>query len=319
MASGGEPSAAPSLARPPTLVFSGPSPALSTWFEAIDTFLCDCDGVVWRGEEGVPGVGAFVAAAKAAGKRVLFVTNNSTKSRVEYAAKLARVAGIAGAAPADVVTSAYAAALAVAAAGVTRAYVVGGQGIVDELAAVGCASEGADDWAREFEFGAARPAELVDPAVGAVVIGFDPKFCYYKLMRAATYVRYGKGVLFVATNRDAAYPDQHMLTPGGGALVAALETGAGRPPDVVAGKPSASLLDVVARATGLDRARTAMIGDRLDTDILWGNQGGLASTLLVGTGVTSDAARDALAPGDPARPTHAVDSLGSIAAWLGKS
>jgi phosphoglycolate/pyridoxal phosphate phosphatase family enzyme len=259
-----------------------------------------------------------VAAARAAGKRVLFVTNNATKSRAVHAAKLARVAGVPDASPSDVVSSAYAAALAVAAAGVTRAYVVGGQGVIDELAAVGCSAEGPEDWGREFEFGATRPADVVDPAVGAVVIGFDPRFCYYKLMRAATYLRYGKGVLFVATNRDAAYPDAHMLTPGGGALVAALETGAGRPPDVVAGKPSASLLDIVTRATGLDRARTAMIGDRLDTDILWGNQGGLASTLLVGTGVTSDAARDALARDDPARPTHAVDSLGSIAAWLEK-
>ena len=96
-----------------------------------------------------------------------------------------------------------------------------------------------------------------------------------KLERAASYLRYASPrVVFVATNRDVAYPDAHQLCPGGGALVAALETGSGRSPDVVAGKPSPHLIQLVRSATGLNPARTCMVGDRLDTDILFGNTGG---------------------------------------------
>ena len=142
------------------------------------------------------------------------------------------------------------------------------------------------------------------------------RFCYSKLERAAAYLRYASPrVLFVATNRDASYPDAHQLVPGGGALVAALEAGSSRSPDVVAGKPSPHLISLVRAATGLDPARTCMVGDRLDTDILFGNAGGFAATLLVMTGVTDAATLAALPAGDQRAPTHVVDSLGDLAAW----
>jgi 4-nitrophenyl phosphatase len=142
-------------------------------------------------------------------------------------------------------------------------------------------------------------------------------FSYAKLERAASYLRYASPrIPFVATNRDVAYPDAHQLVPGGGALVAALEVGSGRAPDVVAGKPSPHLIALVRSATGLDPARTVMVGDRLDTDILFGNDGGFAATLLVLTGVTAEADARALPPGDARTPTHVVDSLGDLAAWL---
>jgi ribonucleotide monophosphatase NagD (HAD superfamily) len=138
-----------------------------------------------------------------------------------------------------------------------------------------------------------------------------------KLERAASYLRYASPrVVFVATNRDVAYPDAHQLCPGGGALVAALETGSGRSPDVVAGKPSPHLIQLVRSATGLNPARTCMVGDRLDTDILFGNTGGFVSSLLVLTGVTSRDDVKALPEGDGRMPTHVVPSLGDLAAWI---
>jgi phosphoglycolate/pyridoxal phosphate phosphatase family enzyme len=287
-------------------------PALREWLDGVDTFLVDCDGVLWRATDGVDGVSHTVDMLRAAGKRVYFVTNNSTKSRADYVKKLEATASI-HAAPDAIISSAYAAAVYCKAHGITKkVYVVGESGLVEELRSVaGLEVLGPEDWGKAFEFGTFHPEQL-DPDVQAVVAGFDGKFCYYKLAKAAAYLRYMPGCKFVATNRDLTYPDKHIVTPGGGTLIACIEAGAGRAPDVVAGKPSAGLLEIVEEATGLDRRRTCMVGDRLDTDILFGNAGGLGSTLLVMTGVTSAAEVDALPAGDPMRPTHVLDSFGDL-------
>lgn len=237
-------------------------------------------------------------------------TNNSTKSRSEYVEKLAATCGI-PAAVEDIISSAYAAAAYCRERGFTRVYCVGQRGLVDELVAVGATPLGLDDGHRPFAFGSLRPADL-DPAVQAVVVGFDGAASYYKLNMAAAYLRSSPSVTFVATNRDATYPDAHMIVSGGGTLVAAVATGAGREPDVVAGKPSVALLDIIEAAGALDRARTCMVGDRLDTDIAFGNAGRLGSTLLVLTGVTSAADAAAVPPGDVRRPSHVLVSFGEL-------
>lgn len=289
---------------------------LRQWFAGISTFLLDCDGVLWRATEPVPGVDATLKTLRAAGKRVFFVTNNSTKSRAEYVRKLKATSGI-DAREEEVLSSAYAAALYCRAHGVTKkVYCVGQAGLVAELEAVGLQVLGPADFDKPFAFGACNPAEL-DPDVQAVVAGFDGRASYYKLAQAVSYLRYVPGCKFVATNRDATYPDTHQLVPGGGIIVGALAIGAGREPDVVAGKPSLGLLDIIAGLEGgLDAAATCMVGDRLDTDIAFGNAGRLAASLLVLTGVTERAAAEALPPGDALRPTHVLDSLGSLAGLL---
>lgn len=309
--------AASAAAAPPIEDLASLPPArLRAWLAPLSTFLCDCDGVLWRGEGGVPGVAHTVAQLRARGKRVLFVTNNSTKSRRDYVAKLREAAGIECAAE-DIVSSAFAAAEFCRRAGVSKkAYVLGGSGLVAELqlAMPGLAVLGPDDFAREFAFGALRPEAHLDPDVQAVVIGFDARFSYFKLATAALYLRYGAPrVLFVATNRDASYPDAHCLVPGGGSLVAALETGSGRAPDAVAGKPSLQMLDLVDGGA-LDRAGACMVGDRLDTDIVFGNAGGLAQTLLVLTGISS--LDEASAARGDLRPRSVLASFGDLGALI---
>jgi hypothetical protein len=69
------------VALAPASAVAPPPPGFAEWFAAVDTFLLDCDGVLWRGGVGIPGVSESVEAIRAAGKRVLFVTNNSTKTR----------------------------------------------------------------------------------------------------------------------------------------------------------------------------------------------------------------------------------------------
>lgn len=289
---------------------------LLAWWDSIDTFLIDCDGVLWRATDGILGVDQTLQAIRDAGKSVYFVTNNSTKTRADYLYKLEHVAGI-RAVETEIMSSAFAAALYCQEAGMTKkVYVIGQDGLIDELRRVGVEPVGLDDGPKKFHFGTFKPTDL-DPDVEAVVAGFDGAVSYYKLAVACSLLRYHPHVKFVATNKDMSFPDTHQLVPGGGMIIAAIEAGSGRKPDVVAGKPSLGLLDIIARANpSFDRSRACMVGDRLDTDILFGNSGGLSSTLFVQTGISTQAEVDALSVGDPHRPTHIIESLGDLARLL---
>ena len=275
-------------------------------------------GVLWRGGVAIPGASAGIAALRAAGKRVLFVSNNSTKTRAQTVAQLSSVGGI----PAtldDVVSSAYAAALYCVSRGFTKkVYVVGQSGLIDELTAAGLTVLGPEDGvsAPAFTFGQLTPGHL-DPDVQAVVAGFDGHLTYKKMAMAVSHLRYTPGCAFVATNRDATFPDAHMLVPGGGCVIAALVTGSGREPDVVAGKPDPSLLTLLEGACGVVRGRTCMIGDRIDTDIAWGREGGL-STLCVLTGITTPSLLEKMGPSHPHAPHHVTGSLADVATLLGQ-
>jgi 4-nitrophenyl phosphatase len=291
------------------------SEEFKSWIDSLDTFLCDCDGVLWRGDNGIEGVSKTIDALRARRKRVRFVTNNSTKSRKAYVSKLYETAGIT-CEPEEIISSAYAAAEYCRREGLhKKLYVIGGAGLVQEIqdASPGVEILGPEDWGREFSFGTLDPKnkDHLDPDVQAVVIGFDSKFTYYKLAKAAMHLRYTSGCKFIATNKDKTYPDAFGLVPGGGSIIASLESGSGRQPDVVAGKPSLQLLDLIDDGK-LDRSRTCMVGDRLDTDILFGNKGGLRSTLLVLTGISSLDDVNKLNESDPLRPTCYLSSFGEL-------
>ena len=141
---------------------------LLSWWNEVDTFLLDCDGVLWRSTEGVPGVDATLSAMRAAGKRIYFVTNNSTKTRLDYVHKLRETAGI-HADVSEIMSSAYAAAVYCKAAGFSKkVYVIGQDGLVDELRGVGLEVLGPEDSSKAFHFGTFKPSDL-DPDVEAVV------------------------------------------------------------------------------------------------------------------------------------------------------
>ncbi len=163
---------ASTAAAAPAALTSSSTPA---FLDSIDTFLFDCDGVLWRGGVGIPRVGATIAALEARGKRCFYVTNNSTKTREQYVRVLADVAGIAATRDA-VLSSAYAAAVYLREAGVKKkVYVIGSVGLEAELREVaGVECVGAADADHEFAFGVVSP-ETLDPDVQAVVIGFDPR------------------------------------------------------------------------------------------------------------------------------------------------
>jgi 4-nitrophenyl phosphatase len=201
----------------------------------------DLDGVIWLGDEPLPGAADAVARFRAAGLDVGFMTNNSSLPVGGYVEKLARL-GVAAAA-AEILTRALAAAdlLAEELPAGSKVLACSGPGVVEALEA------------RGFEVVDAGPAE-------AVVVGWHRTFDFDRLDRASAAVR--AGARFVATNMDATYPAPDGLLPGNGSLVAAVATAAGRRPEV-AGKPEPPTVALVKAHFG-DRGVVA--GDRPSTD-----------------------------------------------------
>jgi glycerol-1-phosphatase len=207
----------------------------------VAAIVLDLDGVIWLGDEPLPGAADAVARFRAAGLDVGFMTNNSSLPVGGYVEKLARMGVAAGAS--EVLTSALAAAdlLAADLAPGAKILACSGPGVIEALEAKG------------FEVVDAGPAE-------AVVVGWHRTFDFDRLDRASAAVR--AGARFVATNLDATYPAPDGLLPGNGSLVAAVATAAGRRPEV-AGKPEQPTVALVKARFG-DRGVVA--GDRPSTD-----------------------------------------------------
>jgi HAD superfamily hydrolase (TIGR01450 family) len=206
--------------------------------------ICDLDGVIWLSHHAIAGSPEAVASLRAAGHRVLFVTNNSFGPVAEVENKLAAI-GIP--AKGDVLTSAMAAAGLVTAG--ERVLLCGGPGIAGELRA--------------------RGAVLVDNGpCDTVMVGYHPTFDYAAMRRACAAIR--GGARLVATNDDATYPTPDGPIPGCGAILAGVVTGSGVQP-IIAGKPYEPLAALVRSVLGrtADIASAVMIGDRADTDGLF--------------------------------------------------
>ncbi|MEI8239238.1 MAG: HAD-IIA family hydrolase [Actinomycetota bacterium] len=211
--------------------------------------LCDLDGVVWLSHQAIAGSVAAIAAARSAGHRVLFVTNNSA-SRIEDVE--AALAAIGIPAVGDVLSSAQASAMLLQPG--ERALVCGGPGIVQALEARGVQ---------------VCPASEVDAGavVDAVVVGWHRTFDFEGLARAARAIR--SGARLIGTNDDATYPTPDGPIPGGGSILAAVRTASGVEP-IVAGKPYEPMAALVREVIGADAVTDAvMVGDRPTTDGLF--------------------------------------------------
>lgn len=253
---------------------------------AYDLAMLDLDGVVYIGEDAVPGAASAVDGARTRGMSIAFITNSAAREPAVVAEHLSRL-GIT-ASEHDVVTSAQAAARLVrerSGAG-TQVFLAGGPGVDDALRAEGLVST-QDPAAAEF-----------------VVTGYGPDLPWSRILEAAILVR--SGVPWIATNADLTIPTPAGIGPGHGALVRLIEEFSGVRADV-AGKPARPLLDETVRRVG--GARPLMVGDRLDTDIEGGHNAGVDS-LLVLTGVSG---LDELVSAPPAqRPSYLASDLGGL-------
>ncbi len=229
---------------------------------SIKSLIIDMDGVLYRGNEVIEGAGEFIALLQREGVPFLLLTNNSTRTPDQYVEKLAEM-GIA-VEEGDILTSAQATALYMEriAPPRTRVYAIGQEGLQAAL--------------RE-------KYTIVEGGASFVVVGMDTELTYEKLKIATLLIR--SGAKFVATNPDRTLPTEEGLIPGSGAILAALEAATGVAPFVV-GKPEPAIFDLALARMGVGREGAAVIGDRLETDILGGQRAGLI-TILVLSGATS--------------------------------
>lgn len=230
----------------------------------IDGFVIDMDGVLWRGAQLLPGVGEFFELLRARYLPFVLVTNNASQTPEEVRGKL-DVFGIA-VEQEEVLTTASGAAeyLLNQRPGGGRVYAIGEPALRQALTTAGF--------------------ELVDQAddVDAVVVGIDFDLRWKQLERAAYALN--KGAFFLGTNPDRSFPTEHGLAPGNGATLAALQAATGCEPTIY-GKPEPHLFTDALKRMGTKAQRTLALGDRLETDILGGQQAGLETALLL-TGVT---------------------------------
>jgi len=245
-------------------------------------WLFDLDGTIYLGERLIPGADAVIAAIRGAGRRVAFLSNKPLETRADYAAKLTRL-GV-PAAPDDVINSS----LVLARYLRDRdpgapVFVIGEPPMRNEMAAHG------------FEV---RP----DERVRWVVIAFDRTFDYAKLNVALQAVK--GGARLIATNPDRTCPVEGGEIPDCAGMIAAVEAVTDRKVETIVGKPSPIILEVALAAIGVPAREAAIVGDRIETDIVMGRRLGLG-TVLVLSGVTrADDARIAAVA-----PDHVLQSI----------
>lgn len=234
-------------------------------------YALDLDGTVYLGDVLLPGAAATIGQLRARGARIVFVTNKPLETSAQYAAKLSAL-GI-PATPEDVVTAVDALVRYLHAQHSGQTLLLIAEDVVGERL-------------RQEGFSVTRRPERTQ----LVVVSFDRGFDYAKLHAAFRAVHH-HGAAIVATN-----PDPYCPTPDGGlpdcaAMLAAVEACTGVRTEAVVGKPSRHMAAALVERLGVDPAATAVVGDRLTTDVAMGQQLGATGILVLTGATTADAAR----------------------------
>nr|WP_149957720.1 HAD-IIA family hydrolase [Zafaria cholistanensis]GER24134.1 haloacid dehalogenase [Zafaria cholistanensis] len=255
----------------------------------IECWLTDMDGVLVHENQVIPGAAELLRRWSEAGQRFLVLTNNSIYTPRDLCARL-KASGL------DVPEeSLWTSALATAEflkrqqpGG--RAFVIGEAGLTTALHEAGFV--------------------LTDRDPDYVVLGETRTYSFEAITRAIRLIL--DGARFIATNPDPTGPSAEGLLPATGAVAALITAATHRAPYVV-GKPNPMMFRSALNRIDAHSETTAMIGDRMDTDIIAGMEAGL-HTILVYSGITTaaDVARF------PFRPDEAFDSVADLAALLGE-
>jgi HAD superfamily hydrolase (TIGR01450 family) len=265
---------------------------LTSDLSRIRHIVLDMDGTIYLGENLFPTTLPFLSLLGRLGIGYTFITNNCSRSRAEYVARL-RDVGI-HVTPEDVSTSAQATVhfLRSHLPDVKRLFVLGTRGLCDDLRDGGYM--------------------IVDDHPDAVVVGFDSGLIYNRLARTAHWI--SQALPYIATHPDRVCPtNEPIVLPDCGAICALLESATGRRPDAVPGKPSPAMLRSIIDRHGLNADEIALVGDRLYTDIRMARDAG-ALAILTLTGETRRSDIDS-AP-DHERPELVVDDLDDLGTRL---
>ena len=246
-------------------------------------FICDMDGVIYLGNQLLPGVAEFVNWLNENDKRFLFLTNSSERSPKELRQKLQRMGLDIGEEHFYTSALATAAFLKKQAPGCT-AFVIGAPGLLNALYDVGVTMND------------------VDPDY--VIVGETASYNYEVITKAVRLVL--NGARLIATNSDLTGPTEFGIAPACRSLVAPIELATGKKAYFM-GKPNPLMMRTGLQLLGVHSEEAAMVGDRMDTDIIAGMESGLA-TVLVLSGCTSRTNVNDY----PYRPTYILNGVGDI-------
>jgi HAD superfamily hydrolase (TIGR01450 family) len=260
--------------------------AISPRLKRYDQVLLDLDGTVWLGDEAVEGAPEAVAALREAGKAVAFLTNDVRHAPEEFVRRLWALN--VRASLSEIVSAGAAVQFALSGRGGGAAFVVGSQALVDHVAEAGLRIVNRTEFA---------------PRADVVVVGGHDRLTFEELKVATQAVM--RGAELIGATRDATFPMPDGPWPGTGAVLAAIETAAGRKADRVIGKPEPPMYE--AARDRLGEGRCLAVGDRLDADVAGARHAGMDSALVL-TGSTLRAQASAA---DPA-PTYIADSLNAL-------
>lgn len=236
----------------------GNKPETLALLRRVQCFALDMDGTFYLGDRLIPGALEFVQAVRQRGRRVVFLTNNSSKSAAFYQRKLARMGLQIG--PEEILTSGQATALYLTRElPGRRVYVMGNPILKEEMAAMG--------------------VQVVEEDPDLCVIAFDTTLDYAKLTKVCDYIR--NGMDFIATHPDFNCPTETGFIPDIGAMLAFIKASTGREPRMIVGKPHGEIVRALCQQTGLAPEQMAMVGDRLYTDVATGVAHGLLSVLVL--------------------------------------
>ncbi|OGF45389.1 MAG: hypothetical protein A2452_04300 [Candidatus Firestonebacteria bacterium RIFOXYC2_FULL_39_67] len=251
-------------------------------------FIFDLDGVLYRENSVIKGAPETVCRLRKLGHKVAFATNNAMLSRKDNLKKLNKMGF--DCTLSEIMASAYAAGLYLSEKKAKGSvFVIGEKGLKKELKDIGL---------KVFSVNNKVPGKT-----DYVVVGLDRKFTYKALKIARLLIE--KGAKFIATNKDYTYPAKNGLHPGGGSLVAAVEAASGVKAFII-GKPEPYMLQILLKQRKISPSETVVVGDRYDTDILFGKNAG-TKTVMVLTGVTSKKETEKYKGKE--KPDYIVDSV----------
>jgi 4-nitrophenyl phosphatase len=235
--------------------------------EQVKCFLLDMDGTFYLGEKILPGSLDFIDAVQKSGRDFLFLTNNSSHNAAYYVKRLSRMGLDVG--PEKILTSSQAtAAKATQLFPGKRAFVLGNQYMMDELAEGGV------------------QIDMENPDY--VIVGYDTTLDYRKMTAVCDFVR--AGLPYIASHPDFNCPTETGFAPDIGAIMAFIEASAGRRADLIVGKPYPGIVEAAVKRTGLSVQEMAMVGDRLYTDVETGLRHGMLSVLVLSGETTREMA-----------------------------
>jgi 4-nitrophenyl phosphatase len=237
--------------------------------EDIKLAIFDLDGVIYRGSNLIPNADKIIHRLKENSIKVVFNSNNSTATRQMYVDRLNKFN--ISSEISDFYTSASITSTEITKIKpVSKIYVIGEIGLREELKSLGHEIINNKNDYKEIDF---------------VIVGLDREFNYNKLSIAQKCILEGKAT-FYATNADATLPSTDGILPGAGVMVNALNICTGKEPEKIFGKPNPEGIELILHETKTSCEEAVIFGDRLNTDILAGNQAGILTTLVL-TGVTS--------------------------------